>query len=33
MEKAMEAEYQSLMENETWKLETAPLDRNVITGR
>ena len=31
--KAMEAEYQSLMENETWILETAPLDRKVITRR
>lgn len=31
--KAMEAKYISLMENETWTLETAPADRKVITGR
>ena len=31
--KAMETEYQSLVENETWTLERAPTDRKVITGR
>ena len=31
--KAMETEYQSLVENETWTLERAPTDRKVITSR
>ena len=31
--KAMEAEYQSLMDNETWTLTDAPTDRKTITGR
>ena len=30
---AMEVEYESLMDNETWTLETAPSDQKVITGR
>lgn len=31
--KAMEAEYDSLIENDTWTLETAPSGRKVISGR
>ncbi len=31
--KAMEAEYNSLIENDTWTLEEAPSDRKVISGR
>ena len=31
--KAMEIEYKSLMDNETWTLKSTPTDRKVITGR